>query len=56
MSRHRPISTVTDYRLDDRGSISVVDRDFCLRFHVPGPYPIDTGGSFPGGKSAEAGS
>jgi hypothetical protein len=58
-SRGSSGSIVSDYGLDDRGSIPVGTEDFssspCVQTGSgthPASYPMGTGGPFPGGKSA----
>jgi hypothetical protein len=57
-SRGRSGSIVSDYGLDDRGSIPGGAEDFCSSPCVqtgsgahPASYPIGTGGPFPGGEA-----
>jgi hypothetical protein len=52
------VSTVSDYELDDRGSIPVQEKDFSSNLCVQtdsGAQPVSctlgTGGPFPGGKA-----
>jgi hypothetical protein len=54
----RSVSIVSDYRLDDRGSISGRGKDFSSSLCVqtgsgahPASCTMGTGGSFPGGKA-----
>jgi hypothetical protein len=57
-SRGSSVSFVSDYGLDDRGSISDRGRIFSSSLCVqtgsgahPASYPMGTGGPFPGGKA-----
>jgi hypothetical protein len=57
-SRGSSVSIVSDYRLDDRGSIPDRGGEFSFSPCVqtgsgayPASYPMGTGGPFPGGKA-----
>jgi hypothetical protein len=57
-SRRSSVSIVSDYGLDDRGSIPTEAQDFnsslCIQTGSgahPAYYPMGTGGPFPGGKA-----
>jgi hypothetical protein len=61
VSRDSSDGIATGYGLDGTGSISRQEQDFSLLHSVqngsgaqPASYPVDSGGSFPGVKAAEA--
>jgi hypothetical protein len=58
ISRGSSISIVSDYRLDDRGSILTETEDFSSSLFIqtgsgahPASFTMDTRGPFPGGKA-----